>query len=241
MAEEPANVAEEIQQEEVVQPQEHNAHESQSPEVEAKEEKPHYSKDENFSRLRETKEQLERENRELKEWMTKQYQQANSRQAPQEPEDDLGIDDDDVVEGKYVKQIYKKLTALEKRYEQEKAASIPERLQSKFADFDQVVTQENVEKLKQSEPELYASITSGKDLYAKGVSAYKTLKALGIAKVDEFKDQKAQVQQNHSKPMSAQAIKGQGALSDANIFAKGLTPELKKQLQQEMSEAAKAR
>lgn len=238
MAEEPANVAEELQQEEIVQPQEQNAQESQSPEVEAKEEKAHFSKDENFARLRETKEQLERENRELKEWAKGQL---NPKQPQADPEEDLGIDDDDLVEGKQYKKLYKKLDALEKRYEQEKAATIPDRLQTKFKDFDQVVTQENVEKLKNSEPELYASITSGHDLYAKGVSAYKTLKALGIAKVDEFKDQKAQVQQNHSKPMSAQAIKGQGALSDANIFAKGLTPELKKQLQSEMQDAAKAR
>ena len=40
---------------------------------------------------------------------------------------------------------------------------------------------------------------------------------------------KEQVQSNHKKPMSAQAIKGSGALHEANVFANGLTPELKKQ------------
>jgi hypothetical protein len=41
--------------------------------------------------------------------------------------------------------------------------------------------------------------------------------------------------------MSVQAVKGQGALHEANVFAQGLTPDLKKQLQKEMVEAAKAR
>lgn len=240
MAEE-GNVAEEIQQEEVVQPQEEQlAPESQSPEVEAQSnEKEMSDKDRNFLRLRETKEQLERENRELK-----KYLESHSQPKPQasEPEeDDFQVDDEDLVEGKVVKKLYSEIKNLKKTYEQEKLASIPDRLRSKFADFEQVVTVENVEKLKQSEPELYESITSGKDLYAKGVSAYKTLKAMGIVKEDPYVAQKEQVQKNQSRPLSTQAVKGQGALADANIFAKGLTPELRKQMQKEMAEAVKAR
>lgn len=214
-------------QEEVVTPPQM----SPSPEP-PKEEKPHYSKDENFLRLREAKEQLEKENRELKE----AYQRQQSS--------DMEIGDDDIVEGKVVKKLYNELGELKKFkevYEQEKAASIPDRLQNKFEDFNRVVTEENIEKLKHTEPEIYASITAGDDLYAKGVSAYKTLKALGIVKEDPYQQEKAQISQNHGRPVSAQAVKGQGGLADANIFAKGLTPELKKQLQKEMQEAIKAR
>lgn len=241
MAEDTANVAEEIQQEAHVQPQEQEAQQSQSPEVESQTEEKRLSKDENFLRMRETKEQLERENRELRQVVERH---ANQQASPQEEDEDIGVDDYDLVEGKVVKRLYNEIKELKKfksSYDQEKVASIPERLKTKFADFEQVVTQENVEKLKQAEPELYASITAGEDLYAKGVSAYKTLKALGIVKEDHYKNQKEQVAQNHGKPVSTQAIRGQGALSEANIFAKGLTPELKKQLQQEMKEAAKAR
>jgi len=235
MAEE-ENVAEAIQQEEAVQPQESaSPQESQSPEVESQK-KEVSDKELNFQKLRETKEQLERENRELKEYFNSQKSSP-----PQEVDEDFGIEDEDLVEGKVVKKIYQEFNRFKKAYEQEKISTIPERLNSKFSDFDQVVTVENVEKLKETEPELYASITSVKDLYAKGVSAYKTLKAMGIAKTDPYKDQKEQVQQNHSRPLSTQAVKGQGALAEANIFAKGLTPELKKQLQNEMAQAVKAR
>lgn len=239
MTEEQENVAAEIQQEEVVSPQDSLPAESHDSE-ETSEAQEKSDKEQNFSRLRESKEQLERENKELREVVMRGLKQESSSAPPKE-EDDLGIDDEDIVEGRLVKKLYKKLREVESRYERDKLATIPDRLRGKFSDFDQVVTQENVEKLKLAEPELYASITSGNDLYAKGVSAYKTLRAMGIAKDDPYVAQKEHVQQNHLRPMSAQAVKGQGALSEANIFAKGLTPELKKQLQQEMQEAAKAR
>lgn len=231
-----SNVAEEIQQEEVVQP---NLNTTESPEIH-EDRKELSDKEINFHKLREIKEQLERENRELRQYYERQSKQTDSSS----DEDDIGIDDDDIVDGKVVKRLYHELKELKKfksSYEQKEISSIPDRLKNKFSDFDQVVTQENIEKLKHSEPELYASITSGSDLYAKGVSAYKTLKALGIVKDDLYVSQKEKVHANQSRPLSTQSIKGQGALSDANIFANGLTPELKKQLQLEMEQAAKAR
>ena len=233
MEENPQDVEAEVPQQEVVPPQEELKTENSSPENEVEQAN---DKEKNFARLRASKEQLEKENHELRSAI-----QQQTSPAPVAEEDELGIDDDDIVEGKVVRKLYNELRSLKSSYEKERASSIPDKLKSKFKDFDQVVTAENVEKLKHSEPELYATVTSGSDLYAKGVSAYKTLKALGIVKEDIYTSQKDQAHSNHGKPLSAQAIKGQGALSEANIFAKGLTPELKSQLQKEMTEAAKAR
>ncbi len=50
---------------------------------------------------------------------------------------------------------------------------------------------------------------------------------------------KAKLDQNVKKPMSVQAVRKQGALSEANSFANGLTPELKKSLLAEMASARK--
>lgn len=237
MEEEAVNVNEEIQTEEVIPPQEEVASSPDAPVVDGS---PAVvsDKENNFARLRETKEQLERENRELRNTVSRY---APPKASPPPAEDELDLHDDDIVDGKVVKLLYKELNRLKETVAKEKLATVPDRLKNKFSDFDQVVTEENVEKLKESEPELYSSIVSGTDLYAKGVSAYKTLLAMGIAKVDSYQEQRGKVQNNHARPVSAQAIRGQGALAEANIFAKGLTPELKKQLQQEMSEAAKAR
>lgn len=230
MADDVGNVAEEIQQEDVVQPHEDNNQESHSQGAQSQE---NSDKEMNFRKLREAKEKLERENRELRE-----DRERASRPSNEEEQDDLPFDDDDIVEGRYVKQLHKEFKSLKNAYERQQLESIPERLQAKFSDFSNVVTPENVEKLKNLEPEIYASITSGTDLYGKGVSAYKTLKALGIVKDDPYKSDKEDVQQKQSRPMSTQAVKG-SALSEANAFARGLTPELKKQLQMEMEAAIK--
>ena len=239
MEENTENVAAEIQAEGSVQT--HETAVSESNETPKTEESSHLAKDKeyNFAQLRKSKEHLERENKELKKYL-EQVAQNSKQQPSKDASDGFDIEDDDLAEGKHLKKMYQEITNLKKQLYDEKIASVPDRLKTKFTDFDDVVSVENVEKLKNSEPELYATITSGSDLYAKGVSAYKALKALGIAK-ENFETQKTQVKDNHARPMSTQAIKGQGALSDSNIFARGLTPELKKQLQQEMSEAVKAR
>lgn len=235
MAEEQANVAE-LQQEEVVQPKE-EASQAEATELTSRvsETPPPSDKDYNFKRLREEKERIDQELAETRKRL-REFEQL----------DPDNIDDSDLAEGRHVKSLQrrvesqaKELKKFQDSYHQQMMTSQIETFRSKNPDFDQVVTKENIEKLKTTEPEVFASITVGEDLYAKSVSAYKTLKALGIA--DPYKDQKDQVQVNQSRPLSAQAVKGQGALSDANAFAKGLTPELKKQLQHEMVEAIKAR
>ena len=232
MAEEENRDVEAMPQEEVVQPSEQVDAHSQSPESQAQAQELS-DKEINFQRMREKLQRLEQENAEFKQYI--------SRSQDSSKDDDLGLEDDDIPDGRLVKRLYKEIDTLKKTYVADKQATIPERLKTKFQDFDQVVTKENLEKLQHTEPEVYASIISGSDLYAKSVTAYKALKALGIVKDDPYKQEKEKVHSNHSRPLSSQAIKGQGALSEANRFAAGLTPELREQLQKEMSEAIKAR
>lgn len=230
MATETTNVAEEISQEDVVQPQAEQPQEevqSQETQVSLAEDTEVKTKEFNFKKLREEKERLEAELRDYR-----------AKQEASEKEEELG--EEDLVEGRHLKR-------LENLIIRKELEAVPEKLRGKFEDFDQVVTKENLEKLKDTEPELFYSIQSGDGtnadgLYAKGVAAYKTLKGLGYSPEEKnLMKQKDQAQSNHKKPLSAQAIKGSGALHEANAFANGLTPELKKQLQKEMAEAAKAR
>lgn len=230
------SVAEEIQQEEVAQPQEEQPKEASSPDTQevvsqSPEEK---SKEYNFRQMREAIAQRDEELRILRE------QQA----ALKETQEELG--EDDLVEGKHLK---KGLSEIKNLIRQKDLEKVPDRLRGKFEDFDQVVTKENLEKLEQTEPELFSSIRvqnvqglEASDLFNKGVAAYKTLKSLGYCpEGQDYMKQKEKAQSNHRKPMSTQAVKGSGALHEANAFANGLTPELKKQLQKEMAEAVKAR
>lgn len=234
------NVAEQIQNEEIIQPQETQENSQESPEVLQQQEEIVSDKEYNFRKLEESKRQLEGKVQDLESVIKKIATDPEPSQETPPPEDYLGLGDEDIAEGRHLKRVTQELDMLKKQMHNQQLQAVPDRLNAKFSDFNEVVSKENIEKLKQTEPELYSSIISGPDLYARGVSAYKTLKAMGFVD-NSYQSQKEQVQKNHNRPMSTQAIKGAGALSEQNIFAGGLTPELKKQLQREMAEASKAR
>lgn len=234
------NVTEGIQTEEIIQPQQSQEVSPDSPSTPLTEEKVVSDKEYNFRQLEESKRQLEEKVQNLESVIQKIAEHNVPSQEDIPSEDDLGLGDEDLAEGRHLKRVTQQLNLLKKQMYEKEMRAIPDRLKTKFPDFDEIVSKQNIEKLKNTEPEVYSSIISGSDLYAKGVTAYKTLKALGLAN-DSYTSQKEQVHQNHNRPMSTQSIKGQSALSEQNIFAGGLTPELKKQLQKEMADAAKAR
>ena len=79
---------------------------------------------------------------------------------------------------------------------------------------------------------------------AKAVSAYKHIKKLGLYTEDTYQADRDLAQRNAAKPkplVSVSPQQGDSPLSRANAFANGLTPELQKQLRQEMEDARKNR
>lgn len=237
------NVTEEVQKEEVVQPEQKQEQEevsgqtTQVTQEESSQKIEEKSKEYNFKQMRETLQQRDEEIRVLRN-RDESFKEKELR------EEELG--EDDLVEGKHLKKGLAEIKDIIRRKELE---TIPDKLKSKFEDFNDVVTKENLEKLQKTEPELFQSLqledrrrVSAGDLFVKGIAAYKTIKSLGISPDNqEYMNKKEHIQSNHNKPMSVQAIKGAGAIHKANAFANGLTPELQKQLQKEMTEAIKAR
>ena len=188
------------------------------------------SKEYNWKELRESKKQLERELQELR------AEVSRITSPPPAPQEEQSLGDDDLVEGKHLKKVF---SQIEKRLSSYQEAQIPDRLRAKFSDFDRVVNAETIEKLKRSEPELFSSLTASSDLYAKGVSAYKAIKRFGIVEDDSYAGEKAQLQRNMAKPGSPSSVQGASPLSQANLYSQRLTPELRKQMYQEMVEAAR--
>lgn len=233
------NVTEEVQKEEVVQPQKQEQEEvsGQTAQEESSQKIEEKSKEYNFKQMRETLQQRDEEIRVLRN-RDESFKEKELR------EEELG--EDDLVEGKHLK---KGLADIKDIIRRKELDTVPDKLKSKFEDFNDVVTKENLEKLQKTEPELFQSLqledrrkVSAGDLFVKGIAAYKTIKSLGISHENqEYMNKKEHIQSNHNKPMSVQAIKGAGAIHKANAFANGLTPELQKQLQKEMTEAIKAR
>jgi hypothetical protein len=198
--------------------------------------------DRNFAQLRQQKEQLEREREEMRKRMAEM--EASQSQPKESKTQTPQLADDDLVEWKYVRQEIDGLKNEIKSYQQNSATAAAEtRLKARFTDFDSVVNQQNIEKLRQQYPEIAATLAANNDLYTQASAAYNIIKQYGIG-VDPYKEDKEKVQSNAQKPRSlnnAGGQRGESPLDNASAFADGLTPELKDKLRREMEDAIKRR
>lgn len=167
------------------------------------------------------------------------------RQQAKTPEEDSleKLADDDLTTVAHAKKIAARVAkeAAEAALRQREAETVDERLQAKYSDFDDVVSQENIEYLKLNEPELAFSLRAlANDPYAQGVAAYKLLKKI-VPQKQSVPVEKLKAEKNVQKPISVNAApKASTPLGNAHMFENGLTPELKAQLYKEMQEARKA-
>jgi hypothetical protein len=203
---------------------------------------------ESFSRLRKERDEALRRVQEY-ETMTARFQQQPQVQQ-QEPDIELNVNSDDLVEGKHLKAYAKKIQQLEQKLQQTQQQTqsqmAQQLLRSKFNDFDRVVTEDNIERLRYDYPELANTLNSSNDLYSTGVSAYTMIKNLGIIEQPQervYMADKAQAQKNLAKPKPLASIspqQGDTPLSKANAFANGFTDEVRKQMLKEMNDARKS-
>jgi len=207
-----------------------------------------YSKEENMALLRERARKAEAEREELMRQL-QSYQQKpvqNQAQATQDPED-FSVGADDLVEGKHLAKLHKKIRSLEEQVNQSKQQSqswnTEARLKHQYPDFDKVVSASNIASLSEMYPDVAKTIGDSQDLYSKAVTAYTVIKNLGIY-TDDFQKDKVIASKNAAKPRPLTSIAPTQAdtpLSRANAFADGLTDDLAKQLRQEMFQAMKNR
>jgi hypothetical protein len=198
-----------------------------------------YNKEEvNIAKLRAAKQKAEQERAEMAARLEELERNAATK--------DTRINeygDDDFVEGKHLK---KEMEAVKNEFAaykaQQAAVSDEVRLKQVYNDFDKVVNNENLEKLKELDPETAEIIaTSNASLYSRGSSAYKRIKELVIIE-DKYEKDKLKAQENSSKPRPMNSVspqQGDSPLSMANAFANGLTEDVKKQLWKEMQESTK--
>ena len=205
----------------------------------------------NIRALREKAERSERMEWERDEALRRlQQYEASKQQAPQEIEEpDYNIDENDLVEGKHLKQYSKKLKKmqqdLQQQQQQNQLTATEIRLKNEFPDFDKVVSTQNIEQLRNGYPELADTLNrSTTDIYAKAKSAYQLIKKLGIVVDDVYEQDRDKALKNAAKPRPLASVspqQGDSPLSKANAFANGLTDELAKQLRKEMYDSMKNR
>lgn len=199
------------------------------------------SQQKHFARLREAKERAEYERDEAIRYIQR-MQTQNTDQHPSTDEKDLAPDD--LTEKWYVDKRIKNLENQIKQYEQYTQSNVAEaRIRSQYNDFDQVVTPETIEILRNTYPEVAQTLHATPDLYSKAVSTYNIIKKFGISRSHnpQAEYEKQLAQRNASKPRSTNSVspqQGETPLNKANEWANGiLTQERKSQLYKEMMEA----
>lgn len=195
----------------------------QQDQIEAKPKKDN-SAERNFRELREKTERLERERNEMQRRMF-ELEQRNAPKAP-EPEPEFTFGDDDLVEGKvlkkYIKNVERKMEDYQRRQQEITTETM---LKSRFTDFDAVVNEQTIEKLRQDYPEVAASLHAQPDPYTKLSAAYKLIKNLNIydPKAAEYEEDRAVVQKNLKQPRSAGTMAtqtGTTPLQQANDYSR---------------------
>lgn len=229
-------------QEQVVA-EENQLQESQKPEVtpqQTYQQQQETESQRNFASLRQDKARVERELEETR----RRMKELEERQADTE----IVVGDEDIVEGKHLKALRNEQRKLREELKASREElvnlTLEARIKSQYPDFEQVFTKDNIAKLNQEFPELSSSIASDPDNYKKAVNAYTLIKKFGIVSGDPYMADKQKIQANAAKPRPLATVspqEGGSPLDKANMFANGLTPELKKQLYREMVEAAKNR
>ena len=195
--------------------------------------------DYNWAEMRRKTQELERRASEQEE-LIKRLSKGN---AP-EPDDNLDkLSDDDIITVAQHKRMSAKIAkqVAEEVVRQREALTVEDRLVAKFPDFNSVVTSENIELLKQNDPELALSLQSlAHDPYAQSVAAYKLFKRGPYVTNQNTMQDKKKAEANAKKPLSVQAAGKQGGgLGDASMFENGLTKDLQKKLWSEMQECIK--
>ena len=189
----------------------------------------------NFAELRQAKEAAERER---DAYLNRLKQIENSKQdAPKVKDPEIG--DDDLAEGRHLKALRKELDEYKKEVTQ---TTNEARVRAQYPDFDTIVNAKTIDQLRLAYPELASTIGSSGNMYNQAVSAYTMIKKLGIYDGQNHDSAKQAVEKNSGKPRPLSSVspqQGDSPLSQANAFANGLTPELKKNLYKEMIEARK--
>lgn len=216
------------------------------PEVQAAPVKQGPDPKESFNQLRKKTQAIERERDEALRRL--QELEASKQPSVSEPDEDLNLQPDALAEGKHLNYMAKKIRKLEQQLKEQGAKTqesvVEARIKAQYPDFDNIVSKENIDQLRYQYPELAQTLNTSSDLYSKAVSAYTLIKKLGITPdADPYAADNARAQANLAKPRplvsGAARPQGDGALSQANAFANGLTDDLKKQLWKEMQNSSR--
>ena len=185
------------------------------------------TKDYNWRKMEQKMQDLERKNRE----MTQTMQEKAA--PPKEESDELAqLQDDDLITVGQVNKLAEKRArqiVAEELSKREREA-LPGKVKSQYDDYDQVVTNENIEKLVQERAAWETTIKNDPNPYE---TAYCLIKQSKFYKENnENKQNQERINSNNQKPVSSNTIGKKGPLTQANTFATQSKSDLWAEMQQ---------
>lgn len=183
------------------------------------------SKEYNWRRMEQKLQDLERKNQEMEKVI------SEAKQPTPKEEDELStLQEDDIITvsqaNKLAEQRAKKIVHEELSKRDREA--LPIKTRSMFEDYDQVVTNENINLLVQEDPDLEYDIQVSKNPFAR---AYKEIKNSKFYREHiKNKANVERIERNSEKPISSNTIAKQSPLSHANAFANYSKEELRKEM-----------
>jgi len=188
----------------------------------------------NFAEMRRQQERDREEREELRREI------AQLKKPPVE-EDDYTFADDDLVEGKYLKDLKKEIKSMKSEMQRREVSSMEDRMALKYPDYKEVTSKENIGLLIKTRPALAKALGKMQDdPFDQAEAAYEMLKGFTAKQSDPNALERKKAAENSQKPLSANAVTKNSAIGNAHLFENGLTKELKDQLWKEMQAAKRA-
>jgi hypothetical protein len=212
-------------EQEIIEPAKPETLNDQPQDVQLSEEPSVGSKEYNWRQL-EDKHTQEREQLQRKVWELEQDKEKTLLQKDQENEESKFEKDDLITYGQVdelvEKRAEKKARAIfQDEFQKAERAKQPLVVKQQYPDFEKVVTQENIDKLKKEDPELERLILLSTNPYER---VYKEIRRSEFYKSNKVnKESEERIAENSKKPISSNSFGKQRPLSYANDYAKGDT------------------
>jgi len=166
--------------------------------------------------------QMEETNKRLRSDLEALRQEIAANKQDSSPQDDQTLlqEDDLITYNQHKKLVEKDARAIvQEELRKMSQAKQPLEAKAKYADYEQVVTNENIQKLVKEDPELDRLIQLSSNPYER---VYKEIKRAEFYKAqNKNKESLDKLQANSQKPQSANSVNNTSPLSYANQYAKG--------------------
>ena len=151
--------------------------------------------------------------------LLKMIDENNRRNQPQNKKEEDNFDinslsDEEYSDNKVLKKVIRQQQSEYKRLKEDVSHNlqvsyqrdVEHRLNSRYPDYESIVTNDNLERLKYERPSMFKSISHNPDVYDQAVSAYEAIRDFGIYKPKTFSREDSQMAKNKGKPKQSPVI-----------------------------------